>query len=53
MPDGPAEVARIVRRLDDAGVPVGPVAVQNSTLDEVFLRATGYRLAQSAPEVPT
>ncbi|HEY5856209.1 MAG TPA: ABC transporter ATP-binding protein [Aldersonia sp.] len=51
--DGAAQLAQIVRRLDDAGVPVGPVAVQNTTLDDVFLRATGYRLAQSTPEAPT
>ena len=50
VPDGATAVARIVRLLDDARVPVGPVAVQNTTLDEVFLRATGYRLGEPAPE---
>lgn len=42
--DGSHAVAEVIRRLDRAGVDVGPVGVHRPTLDEVFLRATGSRL---------
>ena len=42
--DGTQAVAQVVRMLDSAGIKMGPVAVSNPTLDEVFLRATGSRL---------
>jgi ABC-2 type transport system ATP-binding protein len=42
--NGTQAVAQVVRLLDGAGIEVGPVAVSNPTLDEVFLRATGSRL---------
>jgi ABC-2 type transport system ATP-binding protein len=42
--DGAQAVAQVVRMLDGAGIQMGPVAVSNPTLDEVFLRATGSRL---------
>jgi ABC-2 type transport system ATP-binding protein len=42
--DGTQAVAQVVRMLDGAGIAMGPVAVSNPTLDEVFLRATGSRL---------
>ena len=42
--DGTQAVAQVVRTLDGAGIAMGPVAVSNPTLDEVFLRATGSRL---------
>ena len=42
--DGTQAVAQVVRLLDSAGIPMGPVAVSNPSLDEVFLRATGSRL---------
>jgi ABC-2 type transport system ATP-binding protein len=42
--DGTQAVAQVVRLLDGAGIEMGPVAVSNPTLDEVFLRATGSRL---------
>jgi ABC-2 type transport system ATP-binding protein len=42
--DGTQAVAQVVRLLDGAGIGVGPVAVSNPSLDEVFLRATGSRL---------
>ena len=41
--DGTQAVAQVVRTLDGAGIAMGPVAVSNPTLDEVFLRATGSR----------
>ena len=48
--NGTQAVAQVVRLLDSAGVPVGPVAVSRPSLDEVFLKATGSRLegAESA-----
>ena len=42
--NGTQAVAQVVRTLDGAGIEMGPVAVSNPTLDEVFLRATGSRL---------
>jgi ABC-2 type transport system ATP-binding protein len=42
--DGTQAVAQVVRLLDGAGIEMGPVAVSNPSLDEVFLRATGSRL---------
>lgn len=42
--DGTQAVAQVVRTLDSAGIVMGPVAVSNPSLDEVFLRATGSRL---------
>jgi ABC-2 type transport system ATP-binding protein len=46
--DGTAVVARVIRHLDRAAVRVGSVAVAHPSLDEVFLRATGYRLEGAA-----
>jgi ABC-2 type transport system ATP-binding protein len=42
--DGNGVVADVVRLLDSAGITVGSVAIAEPTLDEVFLRATGFRL---------
>ena len=42
--DGSAAVARIVRLLDDAAVPVASITLAQPTLDDVFLRATGHYL---------
>lgn len=39
----PAVLPAVVRRLDDAGVVVGELALRTSTLDEVFLALTGHR----------
>jgi oleandomycin transport system ATP-binding protein len=39
----PAVLPAVVRRLDDAGVIVGELALRGSTLDEVFLSLTGHR----------
>ncbi len=39
----PAVLPAVVRRLDDAGVAVGELALRTSTLDEVFLALTGHR----------
>ena len=46
----------VVRRLDQAGIPVGELALRRSSLDEVFLALTGRRAetdtaeGESAPE---
>ncbi len=42
--DGGAAVARIVRLLDDAAAPFASITLAQPTLDDVFLRATGYYL---------
>jgi oleandomycin transport system ATP-binding protein len=39
----PAVLPAVVRRLDDAGVLVGELALRGSSLDEVFLSLTGHR----------
>jgi len=39
----PALLPVVVRRLDDAGVRVGELALRGSSLDEVFLSLTGHR----------
>ncbi|GIH04599.1 daunorubicin resistance protein DrrA family ABC transporter ATP-binding protein [Rhizocola hellebori] len=43
----PAVLPAVVRRLDDAGVTVGELALRTSTLDEVFLALTGHRAEDS------
>ena len=42
--NGSTAVARIVRLLDDAAVPVRSITLTQPTLEDVFLRATGHRL---------
>lgn len=44
----PAIMPAVVRRLDQAGVPVAELALRRSSLDEVFLVLTGHR-AEPAP----
>jgi oleandomycin transport system ATP-binding protein len=44
----PAVLPAVVRRLDDAGVVVGELALRTSTLDEVFLALTGHRAEEDA-----
>jgi ABC-2 type transport system ATP-binding protein len=39
--DGRRQLALAMRLLDDAGVPVGDIALRHPTLDEVFLALTG------------
>ncbi|HCT76072.1 MAG TPA: daunorubicin/doxorubicin resistance ABC transporter ATP-binding protein DrrA [Micromonosporaceae bacterium] len=46
----PAVLPAVVRRLDDAGVGVGELALRTSTLDEVFLALTGHK-AEETDEV--
>ncbi len=48
VPDGPQNIAVLVRGLDRAGVRFGAVSVSRPTLDDVFLAATGGRMAEAA-----
>jgi ABC-2 type transport system ATP-binding protein len=45
VPDGPENLAVLIRGLDKAGVRFGAVSVSRPTLDDVFLAATGGRMA--------
>jgi ABC-2 type transport system ATP-binding protein len=49
---GAAAVADVIRRLDEAGIRVQHLELNEPSLDDVFAEATGYRLegAQAAPE---
>jgi ABC-2 type transport system ATP-binding protein len=48
VPDGPRQIAVVVRGLDRAGISTGPISVSRPTLDDVFLAATGGRMQASA-----
>jgi ABC-2 type transport system ATP-binding protein len=48
VPDGPRNIAVLIRGLDRAGVRFGAVSVSRPTLDDVFLAATGGRMAEKA-----
>ena len=47
VPDGPENLAVLIRGLDKAGVRFGAVSVSRPTLDDVFLAATGGRMASA------
>jgi ABC-2 type transport system ATP-binding protein len=51
---GPSAVSTVVRRLDDAGVAVHHLELNEPSLDDVFAEATGHRLegAQAAADEP-
>jgi ABC-2 type transport system ATP-binding protein len=44
--NGAADIPRVVRALDDAGIGVGSLELMQPTLDDVFVAKTGYHLAQ-------
>jgi ABC-2 type transport system ATP-binding protein len=48
VPDGPSSIAVLIRGLDRARVRFGAVSVSRPTLDDVFLAATGGRMATAA-----
>ena len=48
VPDGPQNIAVLIRGLDRAAVRFGAVSVSRPTLDDVFLAATGGRMAEAA-----
>ncbi|CAN5397046.1 daunorubicin resistance protein DrrA family ABC transporter ATP-binding protein [soil metagenome] len=43
--DGAGSIVEVVRRLDSAGITPGAISVSRPSLDDVFLEATGRRLA--------
>jgi oleandomycin transport system ATP-binding protein len=49
----PEVLPAVVRRLDDAGVAIGELALRSSSLDEVFLSLTGHRPEQDPTEEPS
>jgi ABC-2 type transport system ATP-binding protein len=52
--DGSTAIPTIVLRLSEAAIPVQEVTLARPTLDDVFLRKTGYHIengpAQAAPD---
>jgi ABC-2 type transport system ATP-binding protein len=44
--NGAADIPRVVRALDEAGIGVGSLELVKPTLDDVFVAKTGYHLAQ-------
>ena len=51
--NGPARLAGVVRRLDEAKVTIADIGLRQPTLDEVFLSLTGQRAADEPAETPT
>jgi oleandomycin transport system ATP-binding protein len=47
----PSVLPAVVRRLDDAGIGVGELALRSSSLDEVFLTLTGHKAEDESDEV--
>ena len=50
--DGPARLAGVVRRLDEASVTIADIGLRQPTLDEVFLSLTGHRAANESADTP-
>jgi len=50
VPNGPADIPRVVRVLDDAGIAVESLELVKPTLDDVFVEKTGYHLASEDEE---
>jgi oleandomycin transport system ATP-binding protein len=48
----PALMPAVVRRLDDAGLAVGELALRKPSLDEVFFSLTGHRAEEGETEEP-
>ncbi|HEV8649093.1 MAG TPA: ATP-binding cassette domain-containing protein [Actinomycetes bacterium] len=48
IPDGPHNIAVLIRGLDRARIRFGAVSLSRPTLDDVFLAATGGRMAAAA-----
>ena len=51
--NGPARLAGVVRRLDEAEVTIADIGLRQPTLDEVFLSLTGHRAADEPVDAPT
>jgi len=48
--NGAADIPRVVRSLDEAGIAVESLELVNPTLDDVFVAKTGYHLEQEGEE---
>ena len=48
--NGAADIPRVVRALDDAGIGVGALELVQPTLDDVFVAKTGYHLESEEEE---
>jgi ABC-2 type transport system ATP-binding protein len=48
---GAAEIAPVVRALDEAGLSVEALDLVEPTLDDVFLEKTGHHLEPDEPEL--
>ncbi len=48
--NGAADIPRVVRALDDAGIAVESLELVRPTLDDVFVAKTGYHLAEESEE---
>jgi ABC-2 type transport system ATP-binding protein len=48
--NGAADIPRVVRALDDAGIEVGSLELVRPTLDDVFVAKTGYHLEEESEE---
>ncbi|MCY3748165.1 MAG: ATP-binding cassette domain-containing protein [Chloroflexi bacterium] len=51
--NGPARLAGVVRRLDEAEVAIADIGLRQPTLDEVFLSLTGHRAANETADATT
>jgi ABC-2 type transport system ATP-binding protein len=47
--NGAADIARVVRALDEAGIAVGSLELVRPTLDDVFVAKTGHHLEKKVP----
>jgi ABC-2 type transport system ATP-binding protein len=52
LPDGEAQLAELVRVLDQAGLHVASLHLHQPSLDDVFLAKTGRKLEGAAEEDP-
>jgi ABC-2 type transport system ATP-binding protein len=50
VPNGAADIPRVVRALDEAGIVVESLELVRPTLDDVFVAKTGYHLEQESEE---
>jgi ABC-2 type transport system ATP-binding protein len=49
VPNGAADIPRVVRALDEAGIEVAALELVQPTLDDVFVAKTGYHLQKKDP----
>jgi ABC-2 type transport system ATP-binding protein len=49
-PEGARAIAPVIRSLDEAGIEVDAVEIEEPTLDDVFLAVTGHTASESEVE---